>query len=614
MYKFCILILLIFLYLIPCRVIAQFKNPSNQPQNNSTKNISELLNLSKKAEESGDRRSASDYLNQAAFIEWEKKNYQQAITYFEKSIQLNEGLGNDNGVMMINNNLGMLYDDLGNFEKALFYFKQTLEGRRAANNREGIVSGLVNLSVVSNNLKKYRESISYLNEALDLAREKNDIIQMRSCYGMLAETYEKSGDTKNALYYFEFYRSFHEMIQKDKEKNLRNEAENIELRNRLLEFEKKNQELALLSKDKILDEKETQLQQVDLSNQELLSKASKQDLIIAYLKKEAEVKEKDAEIKNLKLKEHEVMLEKNNNYFTLLILIISLLLLISAILFGNYLNKRRINKQLEQKNDEILVQSEKLKEANEEVNAINTHLEEIVSQRTAALRKTNKELDTFLYRASHDLRRPITTLKGLVEVSNFSTKDPNAHVLFKHVNLTADNMDKMLLKLMNISEMSKLENGNQEISFQKLLKELEKWFKPLLEEYNVEFKYKIQVRDKISLNLYLIQVILSNLIENAIYFSSQSKDAFVELTIQEKENYLFISVKDNGLGIEQKYIKKVFGLYFRANEKSHGNGLGLYVVKKAVDKLGGEIKIESSLDDYTLIGVNIPKNKKSHKA
>ncbi len=170
-----------------------------------------------------DFRGASGALNDVAFVYWNNNHYAEAATYYEKSLVLNERVSNENGIAMINNNLGMLYADIGRYEESLAAFTKTLAARRASNEPAGVISALVNISVVLNNLHKYSESIKHLSEAIDIARELYDKHQMRSVYGMLSETYEKMGEVEKSLQYFELYKSFHEDIQRAEIKGMNRE-------------------------------------------------------------------------------------------------------------------------------------------------------------------------------------------------------------------------------------------------------------------------------------------------------------------------------------------------------------------------------------------------------
>jgi signal transduction histidine kinase len=100
-------------------------------------------------------------------------------------------------------------------------------------------------------------------------------------------------------------------------------------------------------------------------------------------------------------------------------------------------------------------------------------------------------------------------------------------------------------------------------------------------------------------------MIIENLVENAIQFAKEVKPT-LNLYAIDSGNGIMIQVTDNGIGIQSEFHQNVFDMFFRATEKSKGNGLGLYLVKKAVDKLNGTIKLESAFGQGTVIQVYLP--------
>ena len=332
-----------------------------QAQVISTDNLApksvENVALARDKEAQGDKRQASYYLNEAANLEWERKNYPSALELYSKSLKLNEQVGNTNGVYGIYNNLGMIYHDMENYTKALDFFLKNLVGRRAGGDKVSIISSLINISVVLNNLNRHSESLKYLQESLSIAREMGDSQQMRSCYGMLAETYEKMGDSKNMLHYFDLYRSFHEKVQGDREKIHKSEIETARLRSNNLELEKRNKELELERKEFELKKKDATIVTQTQKHLQLLHSLDKNQLIIRYLQKDSILKAKAVELQNLQIKEtqqkHNAQRQQSRIIQTALIVGLSLLALLMGILLLRYREKKKTNKQLAQQKEAI---------------------------------------------------------------------------------------------------------------------------------------------------------------------------------------------------------------------------------------------------------------------
>ncbi len=315
----------------------------------------------------GRLKEASDNLNSIAMIYWEHNHFTDATFYYTESLIRNEKLDNENAIAMINSNLALINADMGNYEKALTYFEKTLASRVANKETTGIIAALINMSVVYNNLKLYDNSISALTEALDYARELNVPEQMRSCYGMLAETYEKKGDTKNSLYYFDYYKSFHEMIQDQKIARVGEELENEKLKVLLTEEEKQKKELELRIADLEIRNKKKELEVSNTTNETLIQNFSRQELEFEYFRKEKQLNE----ILNLQ------EIQQRKKIQTIILTITFSLILILVIGIYGYTNKRKDNKKLIYQNQQILAQGEKIMQQNTELEYAKSKIEKI---------------------------------------------------------------------------------------------------------------------------------------------------------------------------------------------------------------------------------------------
>ncbi len=318
----------------------------------------QLIEFKKKSDDflaRSNDKTASDWMNRIARLYWDHNYFEEAAEYYEQSLALNKKLGNENGIAMINSNLGLIYNDMQNFEKAKKHFEETLAARRAKKEKFGMISALINLSVVLNSLKRYNESAEHLEEALVLAKERNDPDQMKSCYGMLSDTYRMAGNPEKSASYFKLYQTFHDMINKKKVEKAVTDFENQKLKTQLAEFEKRNKELELVAAAKEIEEK-------DSTNRRLSA-----DL----MQKQLELQ--DAEIKSLK-KEKELADErrKRQNIFVVVGLLGGLLVLAYFVIR----NTRRTNKKLEVQNQQIREQSEEILAQNEEIEVKNRHLED----------------------------------------------------------------------------------------------------------------------------------------------------------------------------------------------------------------------------------------------
>lgn len=225
-----------------------------------------------------------------------------------------------------------------------------------------------------------------------------------------------------------------------------------------------------------------------------------------------------------------------------------------------------------------------------------------------SLTDSNKELDTFLYRSSHDLRRPITTMLGLSQLAKMTSPDAKeAQELFEKVEETASGMNKMLQKLYMVNDIHAGIEETEPVDFDAIHRTIRQDLGDVIKQRMVDFQFEVESELKFGAPDRLIRNILLNLVENSVLFSKPVQGAYVHVKISSTENGLNLVVKDNGVGIPSKYHEKIFNMYFIANESSKGNGLGLYVVKRTLEVMGGEMNLISELDQGTEFSIFIPK-------
>ncbi len=260
------------------------------------------------------------------------------------------------------------------------------------------------------------------------------------------------------------------------------------------------------------------------------------------------------------------------------------------------------------KSQELLLIQEQVNQTNEELMAINANLESIVEERTLKLSKVNCELDMFLYRSSHDLRRPVTTLMGLVEVSKLGFDENTAKYLFSKINDTAVHMDTMLEKFFMINTINHESTEIGAVNFEEILDSVQQ--SSLVHNYAEQVQFNVVVEPGIRLvaDPQLITFILKNLIDNAIVFRCKDgrRQPVVRVEVRPVGTAVGISVHDNGIGIAEANLSEIFTLFYRGSEASKGNGLGLYVVRKAIEKLNGNITVSSRLNEFTCFHITLP--------
>ncbi|MGM0579800.1 MAG: ATP-binding protein [Bacteroidota bacterium] len=250
-----------------------------------------------------------------------------------------------------------------------------------------------------------------------------------------------------------------------------------------------------------------------------------------------------------------------------------------------------------------------LRNKNKKIDKLNELLEAKVSERTARLMEINKELDTYLYRASHDIRRPIRTLLGLNNIAQINTDPEQMKVLFGKVHSTAMSMDKMLFKLQMAYELNNT-HSIEKVDIEELTKECVEDMSLEIKEHNANISVNINENAKsVDANKALLRIALDNILENALLYQNAENNE-IEIFTDTGNYFFYIHVKDNGFGIPEKYFDDLFKPYFKISNITQGSGLGLFLAQKAMSFLAGEISVSSTVNEGTQFTLKIPVNPK----
>lgn len=221
------------------------------------------------------------------------------------------------------------------------------------------------------------------------------------------------------------------------------------------------------------------------------------------------------------------------------------------------------------------------------------------------LEKTNYELDHFVYSVSHDLRAPLSSILGLVNVAEMEKGDklPFLGMIKGRVN----HLDGFIKDILDYSHNARVEFQNKKIDFSDLLEET-KYNLKLVDGFDrLDLKLELNELKPFYSDYHRLAIIFNNIISNAIKFQDYSKqDPALTLSITTSEDRAEIIATDNGIGIAADQIDKIFNMFYRATERSKGSGLGLYIVKETISKLHGTIKVKSKFREYTSFEITIP--------
>jgi signal transduction histidine kinase len=258
-------------------------------------------------------------------------------------------------------------------------------------------------------------------------------------------------------------------------------------------------------------------------------------------------------------------------------------------------------------------QTIELARANKEIKHINENLEQLVQQRTSSLAEANKELDTFLYRASHDMRSPVRSIIGLCNIAGHQVEGEVKDLISKVVSTTMG-MDRLLKKLSIVSEINEPADCT-EINIKDAIADVYKYLNNAL---GTQTKFSVEVSQDVVIYSHknLVHTILQNVMENGLIYGSMenSREPELHVHVVNDDKHVSITITDNGNGFDSFIKDRLFDMFFKGTEKSQGHGLGLYIVNKAILALNGNIEVESLQGRYTKFRILLPVHAKNTEA
>ncbi|MBC8109946.1 MAG: hypothetical protein H7Y04_02685 [Verrucomicrobia bacterium] len=553
------------------------------------------------------------YLNKLAHLYWHANYYTTARDYFEQQLKTEIKLGRQDSVMQLNEYLGNVEQSLGRYRPALKYYQEYSAMIQKKNEPLRTYKAFGNTATMYNFLGKHKNAIQEMEKALWMAKTIRDTRLMQNCYLKISEYYNLLRDSKKSLEYYKYYNALNSVIQQEKVRKA---------------------ELDKLSTEQLLEETQVELEEM---NRELALK--KQRNLTDSLRLQDLNKQK--QLNEMRLKQQETIIRHDVNIRNLFIAIGLIVLATATFVFRDYRKIRKLNTRLGIQNHEIserkrevsvqnarLEESQKqlldakvvIQEQNLKLQAYNRDLEKQVVERTADLQKAynelliiNNDLDILTYRASHDLKSPVASLDGLCSVAllEMADKDHPSTPYFSKIKEIASNMASLLdslARLRDIKHMSlKIADVSVLATVQDILKSDLKTWQPM-EGTIIETNIPEDLLVRTDAGLY--HLILRNIIQNAINFNypvSKNHQPRLSISASENENNVEVQISDNGEGIAKEIVSKIFNMFFRGSVRSKGSGLGLYLCRTAIEKLGGSIIFSQKPTKETVFAISIPK-------
>lgn len=532
-------------------------------------------------------------LNNLGLISIRNKKLEQGLEYLLKSAKIAEEIGKKSQLNRTLSNIGFLYDEYFNEpEKALQYFQKSLKISKEIKESFETANTLINIGTLQSKLKQYDSALVNLELGFTLAKEINANELIRNAYVSISQHYERIEDYRQA---FENYKSFVAIIDS---------IFSIESKNRIAEMQ---------------------------------------------VKYETEKTEKENEIYKLKI-------EKNKLQNTLLYFGIIIFLILVIVFYFRYKIKTKASKLLKieiterkkiesQLESRVIERTKELDKSNKELKKHRENLEELVKKRTGKLEEkakkinesqqaltylvedvnesrteldisnkkleaANKELEAFSYSVSHDLRAPLRHIDGFTKLLNKNIKDiidEKSQNHFDNITSSSKQMNQLIDDLLIFSRTSRKDMKKITVNMKTIINEAMQTFDSDIKENNISVI--VDDMPDVNLDVSLIMQAWVNLISNAVKFTGKKEKPEIHIgTDKDTEGNNIFFIKDNGVGFDQKYVDKIFGVFQRLHNINEfpGTGIGLANVKRIITKHGGDIRAEGKINKGASFFFTIP--------
>jgi signal transduction histidine kinase len=278
--------------------------------------------------------------------------------------------------------------------------------------------------------------------------------------------------------------------------------------------------------------------------------------------------------------------------------------------------KKAVSLQLNHAATEIRLLAESF---NKLMDQANTQMQEIrqksklLKKKNYDLKKLNHELDSFLYSTAHDLRSPLSSLLGLLQLAERENKQPELTSYFTMMKSSINRQEDFIQQIVSYSKNSKMNLQIEKFSLEGLIKDILESHRFMEGAERVTAWIDIKEEIPFLSDKSRMSILFNNLISNAIRYADPAKErSWIRITAHTTPEDVFIEFADNGIGIESDHLHRIFDMFYRANLSSKGSGLGLFIFRETIQKLKGLVSVESTIKVGSKFTLRIPNHFPTH--
>lgn len=260
--------------------------------------------------------------------------------------------------------------------------------------------------------------------------------------------------------------------------------------------------------------------------------------------------------------------------------------------------------------------TKQLVEANQQLEkeiAVRREAEKALQEKNRELRRSNNDLDNFVYCASHDLKAPVFNIEGLLGAlkEELSATDENVNHLLRRLDKSVVQINRAVQDLTEVSGIQQEDNVFTvgEADLEQALQEVELNITEIIERSQATIETDFTAQPVLQIKQKDTRSVFYNLLTNSLKYKHPSRPPHIKIASGIEENFIFLSVTDNGIGIDLRgNEEKLFKLFKRLHDHVEGSGVGLYIVRRIVDNYDGSIAVTSVVGQGTTFTLRFPRS------